>query len=366
MRFSHTSEQLAVAEAVGRCIDGILPDWPDERWQDCEDLTSGMLQGLADLGLPGLMVAADLGGSGFGAIEGTIAARESGRRLCPYPVVETMVACQAMAKAMPETLGGVLAGETIATLAWQGRRTGDADDGSGGPVVLEAVPYGQMARWLVAPSDILGFQRGCVVIDLQAQGVTVTPLRSFDLTSALTDVTIQDIDRAVVARGLDDGGELARISSLLYAADIVGVADACLGRSLAYLHDRQQFGRAIGHWQSLRHMAADDHVRLENSRLALDYAAWAVASGACDACGAVSVAKAYASRAARAIAQNSIQVHGGMGFTWDFPAHVALRRILRIGGTQKTETELIEELVANELIPRASAGFSFQSVDLPD
>jgi alkylation response protein AidB-like acyl-CoA dehydrogenase len=115
----------------------------------------------------------------------------------------------------------------------------------------------------------------------------------------------------------------------LTSADLVGVMRGAVGLSCAYAAERQQYGAAIGSFQAVQHLLADAFVAMEGSRSATLHAAWAVdALAPGDALAAAAVAKAYASRAARTVCETAIQVHGGIGNTWECLAHVYLRRAL--------------------------------------
>lgn len=354
MRFSYSNEQRAIAESVRRCLADSVPSWPDARWANPGGIARELAPPLSELGLFGLLAPERVGGSGLGVVDGVLAALEAGRETAPFPLVEVIAAAQVMAKIAPDALDTVLGGREMATIAWSADcRFAGRPGRSQGTARLRGVPFATEARWIVAPASLDGHRSGVILFDASAEGVSLHARDSLDLTCAIADITIEGT-RAVTAVGDEaDWQDLRAAASVLYAADLVGTASACFERSLKHLQDREQFGQPIGRYQALRHLAADDHMRLENSRLAVDYAAWALS--ACDpgAREAVDVAKAYVSRACRVIAENSIQIHGGMGFTWDFPAHVSLRRILRLAVTPGSDLDLLDKIAGDLLSGRS-------------
>jgi alkylation response protein AidB-like acyl-CoA dehydrogenase len=120
---------------------------------------------------------------------------------------------------------------------------------------------------------------------------------------------------------------------------------------------RKQFGQEIGRFQALKHIAANDALYLENMRLAIEYAAWAQDAGSEDAADAMHIAKEYCSDQARTVAEDAVQCHGGIGFTWDYDLHLYLRRILRLGASLGTAAEH-RERIAGTLIKSMAAKVS--------
>ncbi len=131
---------------------------------------------------------------------------------------------------------------------------------------------------------------------------------------------------------------------VLAAAELEGAAHTCLDLALEHMKTRRQFGQEIGKFQALKHIAASDALSIESMSLANAYAAWAVDAGADDAAEAVAIAKSYASEAARTVAQNAVQCHGGIGFTWEYGLHFFLRRILRLAASLGTAHDHRENL----------------------
>jgi alkylation response protein AidB-like acyl-CoA dehydrogenase len=224
---------------------------------------------------------------------------------------------------------------------------------------LENVGFAGASRWLVAPVYCGGGGRSLAVVDMSAAGVRIHDKEGFDLAYPLGDIAVRDVPCLPMSIVRNEAAALEASAVVLYCAELVGLASACFDLTKRHLVQRQQFGKPLASNQALRHMAADDLVALENCRVAVDYAAWALVGDPLRARRAVSVAKAYVSRAAVAVAENAIQIHGAMGFTWSYPLHVKLRRILRCASTLGTAAEhqewLAAELLAENVERHASS-----------
>jgi alkylation response protein AidB-like acyl-CoA dehydrogenase len=189
--------------------------------------------------------------------------------------------------------------------------------------VADALP----ASVLLVPAD--GVPAGLYAVDVSDPGVTIAPVVSLDQTRALADVTLDGVPARPLASGPD--AERAVASALvagaaMLAAEQLGVAGRCLEMTVAYLKERYQFARPIGSFQALKHRAADLWVAISQARAASRYAAACLADGDADAPVAVALAKAACGDAATLAAQECVQLHGGIGFTWEHPAHLYLKR----------------------------------------
>jgi len=209
-----------------------------------------------------------------------------------------------------------------------GPRPGDAATGVArlrGMVtgVADALP----ASVLLVPGD--GVPNGLYLVDLTAEGVAKAPVTSLDMTRQLCDLSFDDAPAALIASGpaasqaLD--AALAAGAGIL-AAEQIGLAQRCLDMTVAYVKERRQFARPVGSFQGLKHRLADLWVSVTQARAASRYAAACLASGSPDVKVAVALAKAYCSEVAVNATQECVQMHGGIGFTWEHPAHMYLKR----------------------------------------
>jgi alkylation response protein AidB-like acyl-CoA dehydrogenase len=349
MDFSYNAEQLALAEAVGKCLDRSVPAWPGRSWDEPSELTRTLMPTLGELGILGALVPESDGGAGLTAGDIVPTLVEAGRWMSPAPLVEAILAATIMAETKQPDLEAVLAGREIASVAWRGELVAAA-----GPKItlsgdLPDVAFGGMCRWVVATVVAADGRRGLLALDMRAPGIQRHGKAGFDLSYPLADIAVRNFVCSPDAVVWGKTTEFHSAATVLYCAELVGLASACLERSKQHLAERKQFGRALASNQVLRHMLADDLVALESSRIAVDYAGWALNADPIGAPRAVSVAKSYVSQAAVEIAENAIQVHGAMGFTWVHPLHLVLRRILRCAATLGTASEHHERLAADFL-----------------
>ncbi|MBR9765530.1 MAG: hypothetical protein GYB53_18920 [Rhodobacteraceae bacterium] len=278
---------------------------------------------LAAQGALALLTPEDLGGLGLGMVDATVAAVEAGRACLDYPLADTMLMAGALAVASPD-MADELAEGRLTIVAPSSGRFGLTADRLVGTV---KVSHPELADWLAAP---VGDDRVALVrpADLEIKrNVTVDP--------AISTATIRvDMNMNLVPT---HSVELVEEKlALLRCADLLGAAEFCFETGIQYIKDRRQFGQPIGANQALKHMAADCFVELENCRVAIDYAAAILDQAANSPAArvlaqeAVSVALCCAPLAARRIAEEAIQFHGGIGVTWEYPLNRYLRRILRV------------------------------------
>jgi alkylation response protein AidB-like acyl-CoA dehydrogenase len=294
----------------------------------------------ADLGVPGVPVPEALDGGGGGAIELSVIAEELGRVLyCSPWFASCALAIPALTAAggdrSDDLTRALAAGETTATVVSDelinptggGRLTasGGADATIEG--VARFVIDGATAEHLIVLADD-DHGESAYLLDGRA-GVTAAPLATLDLTRPLAEVRFT----GVPAYRLGEPGtaaavkeQLALTAGLASTAESLGGMQFCLDLASEYTKTRLQFGRPIGSFQAVKHKLADMLVQVEICRTAVQHAAWTVASGAPSAALAVHLAQAQAGESYLALTAENIQVHGGIGFTWDHDAHLYYRR----------------------------------------
>ncbi|MGE2736184.1 acyl-CoA dehydrogenase [Mycolicibacterium vaccae] len=317
-----TDDHLALADAATGQLDRL-----DALGQARATLADGpahpaqIWSAAVELGWTGLAVAEQYGGSGFGLAELAVVLECQGRRLCPGPFLPTVTAAVVLDRCgddelRGELLPGLAGGDTVAGFA------------AGGALTLAAgAADGEIGAVLGAPdADILMVLAGedVLVVDRGADGVSVTALDSLDTTRTLGSVRFTGVAVAP-HRVLRGAAAQARAAfRILAAAEAVGVAWAALEMAVDYAKVREQFGRTIGTFQAVKHHAADMLVHAETATAATWDAARSDRLG--DAQYAAAVAAALTCRAQIFNAQNNIQLHGGIGFTWEHDAHLYLRR----------------------------------------
>lgn len=295
----------------------------------------------AELGWNGLAIAEEFGGSGFGLAELVIIAEITGRELTPGPFLPTVAAAVTIDRCAPDSvraqlLPGLADGSTVAALGlnvlvnMQSDLTATAE----WPAVLGAPDADLLV--LAAGEDL-------IVVDADAEGVAVTALPSLDTTRTIGAVSMRGA--AIPAdRVLRGAARHARtVFRVLAAAEAVGVSWASLDMAVEYAKVREQFGRTIGTFQAVKHHAANMLVDAEQTTAAT----WAAAR-ADDLDSAwlpATIAAAHAIRAQVFNAQNNIQLHGGIGFTWEHDAHLYLRRARTLSALLADGSDPLAELV---------------------
>ncbi|MQA94874.1 MAG: acyl-CoA dehydrogenase [Streptosporangiales bacterium] len=290
-----------------------------------------------ELGLAGLIVPEEHGGAGSGHVELAVVLEEAGRALAPVPYLASAALAPAALlatgdeKAKAELLPGIAAGETIATVAGADSHVTVTASGAGEAWTLsgraDLVLDGAYADLLmvVAASE---HGTGLFAVRADADGLTRRRLTSNDLTRSLARVDFAGTP-ARRLEGFDpDHGPVAiqAVADLALAAEQLGGLRRCLDMTLEYVRLRMQFGRPIGSFQAVKHACADMYSDADMAYAALRHAAWA-ADGDPDAFPqAAAVAKIFCSDVYERMTAQTIQLHGGIGFTWEHDAHLYFKR----------------------------------------
>jgi alkylation response protein AidB-like acyl-CoA dehydrogenase len=177
----------------------------------------------------------------------------------------------------------------------------------------------------IADTIVVVARESVFAVDSKAAGISIRPMPGMDITRKLYSVRFAETP----AEKLGDSSGLAKaldVATAALAAEMVGGMQRTLEITVEYAKTRKQFGKPIGSFQAVQHQCADMYLETESARSAAYYAAWALEEDAPDAAVAVSIAKMYASDASRTVGNRGIQIHGGMGFTWENDLHLYYRR----------------------------------------
>jgi alkylation response protein AidB-like acyl-CoA dehydrogenase len=287
----------------------------------------------AELGVAGLLVPESLGGAGAGAREAAVVMEEIGRAVAPVPFLSSAVLATVALLAAGDT-------DTVSALA-QGAATAalvvPLSTAPGSPIV--GVNLG--ADGLIgAVSSVAGAAEADVLVVPVAGpdgleihtvsradvGVQVSPLLALDMTRPLATVQFSAAASSRVGPGDTAVAEALQAGAALLASEQLGVAQWCFETTLAYAKQRKQFGRAIGSYQAVKHRLADLWFEVGSATAAARYAADTCARRDEDAGIAAAVAQAFCSDIAVHAAEECVQLHGGIGMTWEYPAHLYLKR----------------------------------------
>lgn len=325
MEFAFTDEQHMIAETARAYFVENATSARTREAMAGDGIDRALWQGYCqELGFSGIAIPEDRGGSGLGLVELAIIAEAAGSQVAALPMLGSVVqAAQAIAAGGSEAqqsawIAGLLSGETIAAFVEdagfresEGRLTGAS----------RFVTHGGSAEVLVVSNG-----RRAWIVRADTPGVSVDVPTSMDQTRPLASVRL---DGAVGDQLADPAAALAssyRASLVAVAAEALGGAQECLDRTVAYSKERVQFGRPIGSFQAYKHRLADMMIEIEQARSAVYWAACAVDEGSPDAELALHAAKAFCTDTFFRCAGDMIQLHGGIGFTWEHDAHLFFKR----------------------------------------
>ncbi len=333
----YTDTEVALRESVRRLLRDRLPLETVARAYDAAppDFGDVWTTMAGELGVAGLLIPESLGGAGASAREAAVVAEEIGRAVAPVPfLTSAVVATTALLHAGESTtLTQLAAGATTAALAVP--LSSAPDTTATGVTVAGGVLRGRVTSVAgAAESGVLVVPATGVdglelhLVDSAAPGLTITPVLALDMTRPLADLALE----GVAARRVDCPDAAAAVAAALtvgaavLAAEQAGVAAWCLDTTLAYVKQRRQFGREIGSYQAIKHRLADLWLQVGSATAAARYAADTAARDDADAPVAAAIAASYCGDAAVKAAEECVQLHGGIGMTWEYPAHLYLKR----------------------------------------
>lgn len=287
----------------------------------------------AELGVAGLLVPESLGGAGASAREAAVVMEEIGRAVAPVPFLSSAVlATVALLHAGErDTLSELAQGSVTAALVVPlctapGDPVPAVRNGADGLTGLVSTVAGAAeADVLVVPvagADGLELH----TVSRNATGVAVSPRLAFDMTRPLADVRFSGAPSSGVGAGESPVRAALETAAALLASEQLGLARWCFDTTLSYTKDRKQFGREIGSYQAIKHRLADLWFEVSSATAAARYAADTCARADVDAAIAAALAQAYCSGVAVHAAEECVQLHGGIGMTWEYPAHLYLKR----------------------------------------
>lgn len=310
MDFAFTAEQEDIRTLAARLFGGLVDRDLLVMWRE-----------LGASGLLGMLVPAGMGGAGLGVVEAAIAAIEAGRVALPAPFRVHLLATVVLED--QGWLSHAMLGNVVLTLV---------ED-------PEWVEWGHIA-------DAIVLADGRLVTAPSARARTVRPV--MDDGAPVTALALESVPLLP--------GSLAATAAVLTAAEMLGAARACLDLAVAHARVRRQFGQPIGSFQAVRHMCADMLVDIENLERLIFAAAWAIDADTAEATVWAAATKSEANVLARRVWTNALQVHGGIGFTWEYPLHRVAKRAEALASRFGTTSVLREQLTDSWLQQTGSKG----------
>ncbi len=347
VNFAFTEEQEELRRSVRRFLQEKSPEAEVRRLMETEEgYDPAVWSQMADqLGLQSIIIPEAYGGSGFSYVELMIVLEEMGAALLCAPYFSTValatnaILCSGDEAAKKTFLPGLASGETIGTLAI----TEDNGRWDLGGVELRAEPAGE--GWVLDGHKMYvldGHTADLIVVVARsahglslfavragAEGLVRTPLSTMDQTRKQARLELNRTPATLIGSegGAEEGlRKTLDLVAVALAAEQVGGAQRCLDMSVEYAKHRIQFGRPIGSFQAIKHKCADMLLEVESSKSAAYYAGWAAAEDSDELPVVASLAKSYCSEAYFHAAAENIQIHGGIGFTWEHPAHLYFKR----------------------------------------
>jgi alkylation response protein AidB-like acyl-CoA dehydrogenase len=347
MKLAISAEHRALRESVRRFLADRAPV---ARVRDLMDTADGFdrdvwQQAGVALGLQSIAIPDEFGGSGYSLTEQAIVLEELGAALYggPYLASAVLAPTALLASgdkaALHDLLPGIASGDTIATLAFT------EDDGSWKPDAIRLVATRDGERWRIdghksfvldghAADLILVVARtggglSLFAVDAAADGLSRAVLPTLDQTRKLARCEFTAVTGQLIGSPGDGSAMLARtldVAAIALAAEQLGGASRCLDMAVEYAKVRHQFGRPIGSFQAIKHKCADLLLEVESLRSAVSYAAAAAAEDSAEIAVVAALVKAYASDVYVHAAAENIQIHGGIGFTWEHDAHLYFKR----------------------------------------
>lgn len=368
MNFDFSDEQRQLQESARRYLEKNSTTAEVRAVLEAEQGYDAKLwAGLAEMGLTGAAIPEEYGGAGLGYLELCVIAEELGRALAPVPFASTVylfaefLKLAGTAEQKAAHLPAIAAGRRIGTFAYAegpGEVTPNKIAARVNAGRLSAtklpVPDGLIAHCAVVAARETGARPDALslyLVDLDGGGVTREPVVTVDPSRKHCRITFDGV-RAEPLGAAGEGPSLISDvydrAAILMAFEQVGGADRALYMARDYALQRMAFGRPIGSFQAIKHMLADMYVSATLARSNAYYGAWALSTGAAELPVAAATARISATQAFQHCSTNNIQVHGGMGFTWQFDCHLFYRRsnalALALGSQTQWEQRLIERM----------------------
>ncbi|HZC65929.1 MAG TPA: acyl-CoA dehydrogenase family protein [Candidatus Dormibacteraeota bacterium] len=334
MQFGLSESQEFLKDSARKFFAGECPSSEVRRLMETETAYDPQLWAkLADQGYTGIIFSEEFGGVALGKVELMLLMEEAGRALLPGPFFSTVVLAGSVIDAVASSLfkkkylASICEGRARATVAiLESSASWNINDvqlvASSNKLTGEKLFVSDAA---VADFILVVAKNDVYAVDRNAPGLTITPMRAMDLTRKLYAVEFKNTPAELIGPTTNLPSAFA-VASAALAAELVGGMQRTLDITVEYAKTRKQFGKPIGMFQAVQHQCADMYLETESARSAVYYAGWALEENAPDACAAVSIAKMYASDAGRTVGNRGIQIHGGMGFTWENDVHLYYRR----------------------------------------
>jgi alkylation response protein AidB-like acyl-CoA dehydrogenase len=329
--FDLSEDQLALREGARELLDGLASTTHVRATMAAGGgFDAGLWKAMVDQGWTGIDVSETSGGLGLGTVELGVLLEEVGRHAAPAPFLSTVLALSALARsgAAVDDVARLLGGDAIGCVAWSSRADAvRAEPGASGDWSLtgraDPTPYAPSASVAVVPADDTDGP-ALFVVDLDTIGAPA-PEPAMDQTRELGWLRFEATPGRRLG-GADAVEALLDRGAVYASAEMLGGASRAMDMAVEYAKERVQFGRPIGSFQAVKHRCADMLVDVEGMRSTVYWAAWCIGANDPEAAVAASTAKVWCSDASKRVMASALQVHGGIGFTWEHDLHLFLKR----------------------------------------
>jgi acyl-CoA dehydrogenase len=342
MNFDFSEDQRRLQEEMRRLLTERSTSTEVRRVLEGEQpYSSDTWMQLAQLGALGIAIPEEFAGTGLGALELCLLAEEAGRTLAAVPLLSSVyLAAEVLRRAGREAqktahLPAIAAGERL--FACQLEQPVESTADQAGLVFDQGMLSGTvdaLADGMVAHYGIFRANESLLLVNLDADGIERTPRQSVDPARPLARLRFADVPAELVGDGRGHPAIASTVvqgAAILLAFEQLGGAEAALYAARDYVLERKTFGRVVGSYQGVKHTLAELFSALEMARAHAWYGAWALSSGAAELPTAAAAARVAASEAYNRIAEESLHLHGGIGFTWEMDCHLHLRRARWLG-----------------------------------
>lgn len=351
MDFAFTDEQNMIAETAQGFFAENATSERTRKAMAANGIDRALYRSFCEeLALGGVLVPEELGGVGLGHVEMAIVAEAAGCNVAALPLLNLNI-CTAMIAAggsdaqKIELLPALLSGEKLYAAAGNDTIAFDGNTLNG---TFDFVTHGGCANVF-----ILAHPQQAWVVEAGAPGVTVTAHTSMDQTRPLATVRLENVTGEPLADAKSAIAASQSAAWITLAAEALGGAQACLDRTVVYANERVQFGRPIGSFQAYKHRLADMMIEIEQARSAVYWAACATDEQSDDPQLALHAAKAFCADTFFKCASDMIQLHGGIGFTWEHDAHIFFKRARSIQ-TLLHDGNFHREQIATQILGKAA------------
>jgi acyl-CoA dehydrogenase len=355
MNFDFSDDAKTMRESARKFLDANAgPSVARKSMNGSDTFDAALWTQVVELGWTAARVPEEYGGIGLSAEESCVLAEEAGRSLAPIPLASVLAATEALLVAGSDAqkarwLPGIADGSVIATVAW-------GEGGAASPAAATAtVKDGKLTATKLPVPDLIGAGLALVtakgpggvqlyLVDLAGAGVSVEPVTTLDLVRrsgklVLNGAAVEPLgDAAAYQDWLDR-------AAILGAFEALGTAAAAMDMTVAYAKDRVAFGQKIGRYQGVKHKCADMYIKLELARAHALHGAWAMSANAPELRQAAAAARVASLDALAYTAEETVQLHGGIGFTWESDCQFYYRRNRLLAATLGTKPWWADRLV---------------------